>query len=126
MKIKRINCLKIVELTNKLKNKIFNIETQYKLLLINKQCKQEEEIYNEQLSLIIEKHAEREAKGSYIYNDQGAIKIKTEYKNDCLNLTSQLEMVEVTMPDIYFTIDELESLELSLLELEILEPFIKI
>lgn len=126
MEIKRINCLNIIGLIEKLKNKTFNIETQYKFLLINKQCKQEEELYNEQLQLIIEKYGERDTNNNFIYNNSGGVKIQMELQKECLDLIKQLEESKTSFPDIYFTFEELDNLDLTLAELQILEPFIKI
>ena len=41
-------------------------------------------------------------------------------------LIKQLEKSDASFPDIYFSIDELDKLELTLDELRTLEPFIKI
>lgn len=126
MNIKRVNCLKLIELIDRLKDNIFNIETQYKMLLINKQCKEVKELYNEQLQIIINKYAEKNEQGKYIYNKNGGIKIDKEYNQECLQKITELEDSETIFPDIRFTFDELDDLKLTLRELELLEPFIKI
>lgn len=126
MKIKRSECLNIINLIKKLKDKVFNIETQYKFLLINKQCEQEEELYSQQLQFIIDKYGEKDDSNNLVYNESGGIKIQTETQNECLKLIKQLEKSDASFPDIYFTFEELDNLELTLSELQTLEPFIKI
>lgn len=126
MKIKRAECLNIINLIKKLKDKVFNIETQYKFLLIDKQCKEEEELYSQQLQFIIEKYGEKDDSNNLIHNESGGIKIQTEAQEECLKLIKQLEKSDASFPDIYFSIDELDKLELTLDELRTLEPFIKI
>lgn len=126
MKIKRVECLNIINLIKKLKDKVFNIETQYKFLLIDKQCKEEEELYSQQLQFIIEKYGEKDDSNNLIHNESGGIKIQTEAQEECLKLIKQLEKSDASFPDIYFSIDELDKLELTLDELRTLEPFIKI
>ena len=126
MKIKRVECLNIINLIKKLKDKVFNIETQYKFLLIDKQCKEEEELYSQQLQFIIEKYGETDDSNNLIHNESGGIKIQTEAQEECLKLIKQLEKSDASFPDIYFSIDELDKLELTLDELRTLEPFIKI
>ena len=126
MKIKRVECLNIINLIKKLKDKVFNIETQYKFLLIDKQCKEEEELYSQQLQFIIEKYGEKDDFNNLIHNESGGIKIQTEAQEECLKLIKQLEKSDASFPDIYFSIDELDKLELTLDELRTLEPFIKI
>lgn len=126
MKIKRSECLNIINLIKKLKDKVFNIETQYKFLLINKQCEQEEELYSQQLQFIIDKYGEKDDSNNLIYNESGGIKIQTESQSECLKLIKQLEKSDASFPEIYFTFEELDNLDLTLSELQTLEPFIKI
>lgn len=126
MKIKRVECLNIINLIKKLKDKVFNIETQYKFLLIDKHCKEEEELYSQQLQFIVEKYGEKDDSNNLIYNESGGVKIQTEAQEECLKLIKQLEKSDASFPDIYFNIDELDKLELTLDELQTLEPFIKI
>ena len=91
MKKKRVECLNIINLIKKLKDKVFNIETQYKFLLIDKQCKEEEELYSQQLQFIIEKYGETDDSNNLIHNESGGIKIQTEAQEECLKLIKQLE-----------------------------------
>jgi hypothetical protein len=44
---------------------------------------------------------------------------------ECLEKLTQLSKRTVQLPDLYFSIDELQELGLTLGELEVLEPFIK-
>ena len=55
----------------------------------------------------------------------GGIKIKEGYQSECQKKIQEFNQLDVTIPDVYFTIEELESLNLTLFELEVLEPFIK-
>ena len=52
-------------------------------------------------------------------------KIQQEKMAECYFLMTQMNNLDVQIPDIYFTLDELEKLELTLEEMEILLPFIK-
>jgi hypothetical protein len=38
---------------------------------------------------------------------------------------TEIQEIEIQIPDIYFSLDELEDLGLTLYELDVLEPFIK-
>ena len=58
-------------------------------------------------------------------NSEGGYKIKQDKISECYYVIDQLNSCEIQVPDIYFSIDELIELNLSLEQLEILEPFIR-
>ena len=64
-------------------------------------------------------------KGMFIMLDDGGVKIKEEYLEECSKKINELNSRQITIPDITFSLDELEPLELTLEELFILEPLIK-
>lgn len=109
----------------KLAKRKFNIQTQYKFIKIKKAIQNEEQIYQEQLKLNCESFFEKDNNGQPIINKDGAFKIKAECLNECYLLMSQMNSFQVQLPDIYFSLDELEGLNLPLEDLSILEPFIK-
>lgn len=125
MLVKRKNISKLEELINSLSKRKFNIKTQYKFIKIKKAIEQEEEIYQEQLKINCEPFFERDNEDNPILSSQGGYKIKAEKMNECYLLMNQMNNLEVQIPDIYFSLDELEELNLPLESLSILEPFIK-
>ena len=115
----------LFELLNKLKSQTFSIQTQYKFIKINKVIQTELEIRQEQEHELILNYAERDENGTPIALPNGGIKIKKELYQQCLDKVNELNTITITLPDIYFSLEELEKLELTLGELELLEPFIK-
>lgn len=103
----------------------FSIQTQYKFLKISKVVENELEIYEEQKESLIQSYAEFDDKGQLIVSEQGGIKIKQDCLEDCARKIEEINALQITFPDIYFSLDELEPLGLTLGELELLEPFIK-
>lgn len=101
----------------------FSIETQYKIIKLKKITQEELNLYNEQIDSLSE-YFELGENGKPIQNEKG-IKIKDEYVSECSQKIFELDNSEVQLPDIYFSLDELEPLNLTLEELELLEPFIK-
>lgn len=101
----------------------FSIETQYKIIKLKKITQEELNLYNEQIDSLSE-YFELGENGKPIQNENG-IKIKDEYVSECSQKIFELDNSEVQLPDIYFSLDELEPLNLTLEELELLEPFIK-
>lgn len=125
MLINRQDIKEINSTIEKLAKRKFNIQTQYKFIKIKKAIQDEEQIYQEQLKLNCEPFFEKDDRGQPIINKDGAFKIKTEYMSECYLLMNQMNSFQVQLPDIYFSLDELEPLNLALEELLVLEPFIK-
>ena len=112
-------------LIDKLKEKTFDINTQYKFIKLSKVIKEESQYAVEQELLLFYAYGERDEKGQFIANEQGGVKIKQDCLAECLEKLTQLSKRTVQLPDLYFSIDELQELGLTLGELEVLEPFIK-
>lgn len=110
---------------DKIKEKAFDINTQYKFIKISKAIKEEEEYVNEQQFLLLKQYAERDDSGKFITTEDGGFKIKKECVQECGLKIIEMNNRQFTLPDIYFSLDELSSLGLTLGELELLEPFIK-
>lgn len=113
------------QLLSKIKSMNFSIQTQYKFLKISKAVESELEIYEEQKKSLIQSYAEFDDKGQLVMSEQGGIKIKEECLQECAKKINEINSLQITFPDIYFSLDELEPLGLTLGELELLEPFIK-
>ncbi len=112
-------------LIGRLKTKTFSIETQYKFLKLLKVAKEEQEYVDEQQVFLLDNYAEKTEDGKFIMSEDGGFKIKKEYLNTCTQKIIEINKRQVQLPDLYFSLDELKPLELTLEELELLEPFIK-
>lgn len=126
MLIKRNQLTHILNIIEDNKDKQFNINTQYKMLLIKKKIKEDFDLIEEQYQLLLNLYGEKSEDGNFIKTEDGGIKIKESYQNECYEKIKEFNQLEVSIPDIYFTIEELEPLNLTFFELEVLEPFIKI
>lgn len=125
MLLQRTNIEKFNELFQKFSGRIFDIKLQYKFLKIKQSINAEAEIYQEQLFSNCLKFFEKDENNQPILSSAGGYKIIPEKIEECNRVLSQLNRVEVQIPDIYFSLDELEKLNLSFEELEILMPFIQ-
>lgn len=120
------NIKDLISLINNIKKKTFSIETQYKFLKILKVATEEQDIIDQQQIFLLEEYAERDEANKFIMNEDGGFKIKPEYLQDCAKKMIEINNHPVQFPDIYFSLDELEPLGLTLGELELLESFVKI
>lgn len=121
----RSNILNLLNFIASIKDRNFSIQTQYKFLKIKNVVEEEEKIIIEQKLDLIQKYADTDEDGNIITSEDGGIKIKQEYVQECQNKINEMNSIQIQLPDIYFSLDELESLNLTLGELELLEPFIK-
>lgn len=102
----------------------FDINTQYKLLKLKKAIAEEEEIYEQQLEQLKE-YCLRDENGYLVRNDEGGYAIDTSRATECEELVKQINSIQIQIPDVYFSLDELAPLGLTFNELEALDHFIK-
>lgn len=117
---------KFFNIFEKLSEKTFDISTQYKFILLKKEIEKDGEIIDEQLDIVLNRYAEKNEQGKIIYTDDGGVKVKEELAEECLKKIEEIQTQKIQLPDVYFSFDELDDLGLTLEELSVLEPFIKI
>ncbi len=110
---------------DKIKEKTFDINTQYKFIKISKAIKEEEGYVNEQQFLILKQYAERDDTGKFVTREDGGFKIRKECIQECGLKIIEMNNRQFSLPDIYFSLEELEPLGLTFGELQLLDPFIK-
>lgn len=96
----------------------------YKIMKFIKASEQEGAFYNEKFRKIIEKYSEKDEKGNPVL-DGNNIKLNQETAEECTKAVYELENTEVEVPNVSFTINELEPLAFSVSEMFILDDLIK-
>lgn len=117
MLIRRIDLFSIKRITEKINKKVFDIRTQYKLLKLKAAADQEYKIFIEQLTNLSEQYGDKDNHGELQVSADGGVKVKPEFVKVFGEKLAELEDLEVTVPDVYFTLDELQDLKLTLEEL---------
>lgn len=125
MIIKSSTIQELEKIFSEINNKQFNIETQYKFIKIKKKLKEEIDIINNQIQILIDNYGEKDKNNNLVLTENGGIKIKAEALQECENKIKAINELNIQLPDIYFSLEELKPLNLSFYQLEILEPFIK-
>ena len=125
MTIKSSTIQELEKIFSEINNKQFNIETHYKFIKIKKKLKEEIEIINNQIQILIDNYGEKDKNNNLVLTENGGIKIKAEALQECENKIKAINELNIQLPDIYFSLEELKPLNLSFYQLEILEPFIK-
>lgn len=111
-------------INQKLDKLSFSIQTQYKFLKLKKIVQEELQLYYNQLAGL-QQFIEVDEQGKPVVSEDGGIRIKEEEIGNCTKLINEINQMEIQLPDIYFSLDELENLGLTLAELDKLSPFIK-
>lgn len=125
MLMKRKDCEFFINTIDKIMNKKFNIQTQYKILKIKKAIEEELTLTQSLILEVCDEYWEKDENGEIQRNEDGGIKYKKGKMFDIQRKLNEIDNTEIQLPDIYFSLDELEKLELSLEELQVFMNFIK-
>ena len=125
MLIKRKDCEFFINTIDKIMDKKFNIQTQYKILKIKKAIEEELTLTQSLILEVCDEYWEKDENGEIQRNEDGGIKYKEGKMLDIQRKLNEIDNTEIQLPDIYFSLDELEKLELSLEELQVFMNFIK-
>jgi hypothetical protein len=125
MKIKMFQVFRILDIYTRVKGLKVPAKVAYKF---NKLCidlDADNKFYNEELNKILQQYANKNEDGSFKRTEAGGIDIKEDQIEAAQKEIDGLYNLEVDTPDIKFTVDELDGLELSIEEFNVMLPFIK-
>ena len=126
MKLKMQQIIEFQKFYNNVKNIKLPLKTAYKLNKLFIQADEELSFYQQKFTEIINEFGKRDENGELIYSsDRTSIEIMDGRRLECQQKIEELQNLEVNIEGIEFTTDELESLNLTISEVECLMPFIK-
>lgn len=109
-----------------IKKKTLPIKTAYKLSRLFKVIDNEARFYTEQLNTIIEQYALRDENGDKVTTNEGnSIQIAPDYVELTSQKINELLSLDVELPDLLFSLDELDSLGLTMEEVNAFFPLIQ-
>lgn len=97
----------------------------YKIMKFCKSVAMEEEFYNTKRNEMIDTYAVKDENGQLVVTDDGMISILPDKISEANIALQELNSIEVEAPNIKFTLDELEGLELSVADMFALDAFIE-
>lgn len=101
------------------------IKTAYKLSRLAKRAEEEIQFYQKEFARIVDEYALKE-NGQMVYSeDMTSIKIIPGKEDECSAKIAELKELEVDFSGFEFTLDEFDSLELTLAEMSSILPLIK-
>ena len=122
MKLSQIDSLK--NTLNILSQKELSFKLAYKISTLTDQIEKDSEFFRNKFRDIILKYAERDQEGEVVFDGEN-VKIRQKDIPAAEKELEELNNVETTETNIFFTIDEFEGLEIKPSELTGLLPFIK-
>lgn len=101
------------------------IRLAYKITKLLNQIEKDYNFYIEETKKIIIKYAERDEQGQLISTENGSITLQKNLISEAEKELLELSEIEVDLPSISFTLDELETLNITPSDLQSLLPFIE-
>lgn len=111
----------------KIKDSVIPIRLAYKFSRFFTALDKEIEFFNTTINNLIQQYGKKDEEGNYVLSDDKAsVLIDEEKYAECMEKTKELNELEVTLEYIpSFTIEELESLDLTVQEVNLLMPYIQ-
>ena len=117
--------MNVMSLYDNIKSAKIPVATAYKFSLLFKDLKQHSTFYQEELTKVVDEYAVRGEDGKIVSYGTDSVKLQEDKLDEAQKRFAELVELEVEVPDITFTIEELEKLELTVADLEILSNFIQ-
>ena len=112
MQIKMQDILNFTVFYEAVKSQKLSMKTAYRLAQLVKAIDNEMEFYRNKLREIVEEYSEKDENGQPIPTQDGGIKVLPEKNEECFQAMKELQELDVTLPDIKFTIEDFEKIDL--------------
>lgn len=96
----------------------------YKIMKFNKVLEEDQVFYQNKYNELIQTYSEKDELGEIMIDKSGIVKIMPDKIEEANQKLQELNNIEVEIPNIKFTLDELSELQLSVEEIYYLDPFI--
>ena len=126
MKIKLYQILDIQTLCLSLREAKLKLKTAYKFTKLLHRLEEESKFYQEKFSKILSDCGQKEETGEYKLSSDGrSVLILPEKLDECNARIEELRNLEVEMDDFKFSLEELEGVNLTIMEMNCLMPLIE-
>lgn len=126
MQIKLSNILEFSDFFSKVKTAKLSFKTSYRLTTLATEIQKNVEFFQTQLNALVQEYGKKDENGYPTPTpDGGGVLLAEETMEEAYKRFNELHNLEVDLPDITFTIEEFETLELSPMEISAILPFIK-
>ena len=126
MQLKMQDILGFTSFYDTVKSQKLTMKTAYRLARLAKAIEDELQFYREKLQAIIHEYGEMDEQGNPIPTEDGnGIKLRPGTEADCFTAMKELQEINVELPDIQFSIEDFENIELTINDIAVMLPFFK-
>ena len=125
--MKLSDIFQLAQLEPKIKDKKMSIKTTYKFTRLFKEIEEQVNFFNETLSNLIKEYGKRNENGEFVLTEnKSGVMIQEDRYDECMAKVQELNELEPELTYIpSFKLEELDNLELSIDDLNLLMPFIE-
>ena len=118
--------VQLYELYQRMIKKKLPIRVSYKFARLGTRLRAEVEFYQNKMTSILDEYGKKDENGNYLKTpDQSGIQIQDSKFEECIQAVKELQSIEIKIDEVQFEIEELEGLDLTGEEVELLLPLIK-
>lgn len=118
--------VQLYELYQRMIKKKLPIRVSYKFARLGTHLRAEVEFYQNKMTSILDEYGKKDENGNYLKTpDQSGIQIQDSKFAECIQAVKELQSIEIKIDEVQFEIEELEGLDLTGEEVELLLPLIK-
>lgn len=126
MTIKMFQLLEFQSFYNEIKDKKMPLKTAYKFSKLLSKLDNEINFYQEKLQQILSKYGKKDKNGEFLLTeDKKGIQIKEDEVQNCQKEMEELHNLDIEISGITFSLDELEVLDMTIGEMNIIMPLIE-
>lgn len=127
MILKMYQILEFQSLYNEIKDEKMSVKTAYKFSKLVFEFNSEIKFYQNKLQEILQKYGEKDEGGNFkLTENKEGVMVKQENIAQCQIETRELHDLDIKIPDISFTLDELENLNITIQQMNIIMPFFEV
>ena len=124
MKLEVHEALQIKRILMPLTEQKMPIKTSYKMMKLISNIEKEGEFFDQQLKKLLEEYAIKDDKGQVDFHD-GRVAIEKGKEDTFYKELEELNSIEIEIPELKFSIEELDNLEISPKDLYLLDKIIE-
>lgn len=126
MKLKMYEITEFSTFFEKVKTQSLPFKTSYHLTLLSQEIDKHVSFYQENFRNILQEYGKKDENGNLIPTEDGqGIKLIEETMQEAYNKLTELRELEVELPDVKFSIEGFEKVQLSPSEMLVIMPFIE-
>jgi hypothetical protein len=126
MTLKMYQIIDFPSFFSKIKSQKLPFKTSYHLTILAQEIEKHIGFYQEKFHELIMNYAKKDEEGNLVPSEDGSgVMLAEETMQEAYSKLAELRDLDVELPDIKISIDDLSEVELSIVEMNVILPFIK-